>query len=190
MPPSSPPATDLEQLRSAIRQSDDRLLHTLARLALLPPDAFPAPPPWPDSPPAPPIAKLFSTLSFTMTRALKTAAPNVPQNDAPSSPPHVLAAECLAALRDRAAAARLIAEAKLRLQPDDFREAIEHNDPERILFLLTDIPVEIRLMQRLAHLVETEVIPLPADLIQHLWVELLIPWTKQVERAHLMEIAP
>lgn len=166
---------DLETSRDTIRKADEILLDLFNQFRTRPPLA--PLPPWPADhiQPPPPLAALFADI---LCRS--TGGP-----PAHPSPPSIYGA-LFNTLHIRADVACMIADAKAALHPDDYRDALSPADPDRLLTLLTDLPAELRVLRRVADHARARYPDLPPTLVEHLWLDHIIPWTKQVELHHLI----
>jgi chorismate mutase len=166
---TSPP---LETLRTQLREIDRTILCALSARARFPRHPRPK---WPEIEtrlPPPPLTEILFAL-----------APAGTADPAPDAANRGLTA----ALQARQRLALQIAEAKAEVNPADSRAAIETGDRDKLLALLTDLPAELRLLDFI-RAAAAELAPnLPTGLAPLLWCEYVIPWTKQVEVAHLLE---
>ena len=165
------PAADLDQFQTRLRAADRDLLRALSARAGLPREPWPV---W-DGPAAgaPPLAELIYAVASAGSAMDLATAEQANRNLG-------------AALRALQARAAELAEAKFVRQRPDSQAALEIGDRARMEALLADLPADLR---RLADVrAAAERAPgLPAETVGLLWREYVIPWTRQIELAHLMD---
>jgi len=168
------PHPSLEEIRVRIRTIDESLLHDLSARATFPRHPRPQ---WTGIDPRLPPAPLEEILL-----AISPAG-----NAKASSILEKANRDLMNSLLSRQRLGVEIAEIKVILRPDDYRAAIEVANRDVILSLLTDLPAEVRLLEHIQKTSEAMAPNLPEGLAPLLWREYIIPWTRQVETAHLLE---
>ncbi len=161
----------LEELRKQLRETDRFLLRALDARARFPRHPLPR---WPATETRLPPPHLLEILL-----AIAPAGTADPASDAASR-------DLIEGLLARQRLGMEIADTKADANPDDYRAAMESGDRDRLLSLLTDLPTEVRLLETIRETVAEAAPSLPPGLAVLLWREYLIPWTKQVEVAHLL----
>jgi chorismate mutase len=167
MPPS------LEELRTALRQTDEALLRALSARAAFPRNPAPVWVGMDPRLPAPPLVEILYAIA---------PAGTAEESDAFRTANRGL----IEGLLSRQQLGVQIAEAKEATHPGDYHAAIGVANREVVLNLLTDLPTEV---MRLNWIRETAVTLAPGvtpDDAVLLWREHLIPWTRQVEVDHLL----
>ena len=164
----------LEDLRERLRAVDDTILRALSARTAFPRNPRPR---WPETetrlPPAP------------LEEILLAISPPGTAKDSPSL--EKANRDLIDGLFARQQLGVEVAEFKTASRPDDYRAAIEVANRDVILSLLTDLPTEVRLLEHIRKIAETDAPNLPEGLAPLLWREYIIPWTRQVEMAHLLE---
>lgn len=164
-------AGKLEALRARLREIDRDILRALEARARRPRRPLPAWPAGETRLPPPPLAEILPAIS-----AAGTAAP----------PPDAENQALVSALLASQHLAREMAEAKFNLLREDVCAAMESDDRDRLLGLLTDLPADVRRLDQ----VRTDAINttpgLAPDMAGLLWREYLVPWTRQSQVAHLL----
>jgi len=164
----------LEELRVQLRKTDEELLRALSDRAAFPRNPRPQ---WTGIDPRLPPAPLEEILLAISPSGTAKASPALEEAN------HALEEGLLS--RQRLGVK--IVETKVALRPDDYRAAIEVANRDVILSLLTDLPTEVRLLEHIQKTAEEHAPNLPEGLAPLLWREYIIPWTRQVETAHLLE---
>lgn len=169
------PAPDLARSEDRLREADRGLLRALAARAAWPREPGPV---W-DGPTAsaPPLAELVYATAPAGTAADAAAAGRANRD----------LCAALEALRARAAE---LAEARFEQQRPASQAALEIGDRERMATLLADLAADLRRLDAV-RAAAADVAPLlPDKTVGFLWREHVIPWTRQVALAHLMDPAP
>lgn len=165
---------DLAGSQDRLREADRGLLRALAARAASPREPGPV---WTGSPDCPPpLAELLYAVSSA--GCAEPAAAERSNRD-------LLAA--VEALRTCAAA---WAEARFEQQQPASRAALEIGDRERMAALVTDLAADLLRLDAVRAAAAREAPQLADEIVGFLWREHVIPWTRQVEIAHLMDPAP
>ncbi len=168
------PAPDLERAHDRLREADRGLLRALAARAVWPREPWPA---WTGAPVAPPpLVELIYAASPAGT-ATDAAAAERANRDLRGA---------LETLRARAAER---AEARFEQQRPASQAALEIGDRERMAVLLADLAADLRRLDAVRIAAAKEAPRLAAETVAILWREHVIPWTRQVEIAHLLDPA-
>ncbi len=169
------PAPEPERSQDRLREADRGLLRALAARAGLPREPWPV---WTGAPaPAPPLADLVAAVAPAGAAPDRAAAERANRG--------LIAA--LATLRVCAAAR---AEARFEQQRPASRAALEIGDRERMASLLADLAADLGRLDAVRAAAVNIAPDLPDDTIGYLWREHVIPWTREIEVAHLMDPRP
>ncbi|MGD9611933.1 MAG: hypothetical protein AB7V22_03440 [Kiritimatiellia bacterium] len=164
------PAADLEPFQARLRAADLGLLRALAARARLPREPRPV---WGGpAAGAPPLAELICAVS--------------PAGAAADAAAERANGELGAGLRALQARAAELAEAKFERQRPDSQAALEIGDRARMETLLADLPADLRRLDAIRAAAERTP-GLPPETVGLLWREYVIPWTRRIEIAHLMD---
>ncbi len=168
-------APEPERSQDRLREADRGLLRALAARAGRAREPWPV---WTGSPAlAPPLAELIYAV-------------------APAGPaPDPAAAEranrdLIAALEALRACAAARAEARFDQQRPASQAALEIGDRERMAALLADLAADLRRLDAVRAAAAESAPDLADETVGYLWREHVIPWTREIEIAHLMDPRP
>jgi|GEM_PF-885955 hypothetical protein len=165
-------APDLERLNEGLRAADRDLLRALAARAALPREPGPK---WVGpAESAPPLAELVYAVAPAGTAADAAAATRANQ----------ALCTAVAALRARAAEQ---ADGRFEQQRPASQAALENGDRERMGILLADVAADLQRLESIRAAAADCAPPLPDGTAGLLWREFVIPWTRQLAIARLME---
>ena len=168
-------APDLEQSYARLREADRGLLRALTARAGLPREPWPV---WSGSPAAaPPLAEWIYAISPAGVAADAAAAARANR-------------DLNAAVETLRACAAARAETRFEQQRPASQAALEIGDRERMEALLADLAADLRRLDAIRAVAAKETPRLPDETVGFLWREHVIPWTRQIEIAHLMDPGP
>lgn len=169
------PAPEPERSPDRLREADRGLLRALAARAGLPREPWPA---WTDSPlPAPPLAELTYAVAPAGSAPDRVAAERANR-------------DLIVALETLRTCAAARAEARFDQQRPASQAALEIGDRERMAALLADLAADLRRLDAIRSAAADETPVLADETVGYLWREHVIPWTREIEVAHLMDPRP
>lgn len=165
-------APESERSPDRLREADRGLLRALSARAGLPRDPGPA---WSGSPTLlPPLAELMYVVAPAGSAPDRAAAERANR-------------DLVAALEALRACAAARSEARFEQQRPASQAALEIGDRERMADLLADLAADLRRLDAV-RAATGEIAPnLTSETVGYLWREHVIPWTRQIEIAHLLD---
>ena len=164
-----------ERSPDRLREADRGLLRALSARAGLPREPGPV---WSGSPTlAPPLAELMYAVAPAGSAPDQAAAERANR-------------DLVAALEALRACAAARADARFEQQRPASQAALEIGDRERMAVLLADLAADLRRLDAV-RAAAGEIAPnLTDETVGYLWREHVVPWTRQIEIAHLLDPVP
>ena len=168
-------APEPERSSDRLREADRGLLRALAARAGWPREPWPV---WAGSPAfAPPLAELICAACPAGSARDRAAAEQANR-------------ELVAAFEELRAGAAAWAEARFERQRPASQAALEIGDRERMAVLLADLATDLGRLDAVRAAAAAAARGLTDETVGYLWREHVVPWTRQIGIAHLLDPRP